>query len=152
MTTPSVDQPDTRTLIARSSLGEAGAMQLRRRTSQDRADEIVNRSKEIDQSHGSPGADKEVTDLDRSRLLLDWLSARRNVDEALSDLLSAGPMGERRVREALSMVDDLERRAQMAFERYRAAAENHERPDRPRPARDPSRTETVMSTTAQPTD
>jgi hypothetical protein len=77
--------------------------------------------------------------MDRSRLLLGWLAARRAVDHCLSDLLAAGPAGERRVRAQLELVDDLESRAQAAFDRYRSAAEktattsasgsdNHHRP------------------------
>lgn len=66
----------------------------------------------------------ELSDMDRSRLLLGWLAARRAVDHCLSDLLAAGPAGERRVRAQLALVDDLESRAQEAFDRYRAAAEN----------------------------
>jgi hypothetical protein len=65
----------------------------------------------------------EPSDLERSRLLLGWLQARRAVDHCLSDLLAAGPAGERRVREQLALVDDLESRAQEAFDRYRTAAE-----------------------------
>ncbi|ONH26807.1 hypothetical protein [Pseudofrankia asymbiotica] len=64
----------------------------------------------------------EVSDMDRSRLLLGWLAARRAVDHCLSDLLAAGPAGERRVRAQLALVDDLESRAQAAFDRYRSAA------------------------------
>ncbi|WP_076830048.1 hypothetical protein [Frankia sp. CcI49] len=60
--------------------------------------------------------------MERSRLLLGWLAARRAVDHCLSDLLAAGPAGERRVRESLARVDDLETRAQVAFDRYRSAA------------------------------
>jgi hypothetical protein len=60
-------------------------------------------------------------DLERSRLLLVWLQARRAVDRCLSDLLAAGPAGERRVREHLDLVDDLETRAGKAFADYRAA-------------------------------
>ncbi|SNQ48039.1 conserved hypothetical protein [Frankia canadensis] len=66
----------------------------------------------------------EFSDMERSRLLLGWLAARRAVDNCLSDLLAAGPAGERRVRESLALVDDLESRAQEAFDRYRTAAEN----------------------------
>ncbi|MCK9875114.1 hypothetical protein MXD59_04830 [Frankia sp. Ag45/Mut15] len=65
----------------------------------------------------------QLSDLERSRLLLGWLAARRAVDNCLSDLLAAGPAGERRVRESLALVDDLESRAQEAFDRYRTAAE-----------------------------
>ncbi|WP_231861441.1 MULTISPECIES: hypothetical protein [Frankia] len=70
--------------------------------------------------------------MERSRLLLGWLAARRAVDNCLSDLLAAGPAGERRVRESLALVDDLESRAQEAFDRYRTAAENTPAPP-PRP-------------------
>ncbi|MBX6390119.1 MAG: hypothetical protein IRZ08_14195 [Frankia sp.] len=66
----------------------------------------------------------EISDMDRSRLLLGWLAARRAVDHCLSDLLAAGPAGERRVRAKLALVDDLETRAQAAFDRYRTAAVN----------------------------
>ncbi|MCK9894325.1 hypothetical protein [Frankia sp. AgB32] len=66
----------------------------------------------------------ELSDMERSRLLLGWLAARRAVDNCLSDLLAAGPAGERRVRESLALVDDLESRAQEAFDRYRTAAES----------------------------
>ncbi|WP_239331541.1 hypothetical protein [Frankia sp. CiP3] len=68
------------------------------------------------------------SDLERSRLLLVWLQARRAVDHCLSDLLAAGPAGERRVREQLELVNDLENRAQEAFVRYRRAAANTRRP------------------------
>ncbi len=61
------------------------------------------------------------SDLERSRLLLVWLQTRRAVDRCLSDLLAAGPAGERRVREQLELVDNLESRAQEAFVQYRAA-------------------------------
>lgn len=64
----------------------------------------------------------EPVDLERSRLLLVWLQARRAVDHCLSDLLAAGPAGERRVRERLAHVDDLETRARQAFVNYRKAA------------------------------
>lgn len=75
----------------------------------------------------------ELSDMERSRLLLGWLAARRAVDNCLSDLLAAGPAGERRVRESLALVDDLESRAQEAFDRYRTAAERTP-PAPPRPA------------------
>lgn len=65
----------------------------------------------------------EPSDLERSRLLFSWLQARRAVDNCLSDLVAAGPAGERRVREQLALVDDLEGRAHAAFDRYRMAAE-----------------------------
>lgn len=78
-------------------------------------------------SRGDAPPARKPSDLDRSRLLLGWLAARRAVDKCLSDLLSAGPAGERRVREGLDLVDDLETRAQAAFDRYRAAAETTDR-------------------------
>jgi hypothetical protein len=65
----------------------------------------------------------EPSDLERSRLLFSWLQARRAVDDCLSNLVAAGPAGERRVREQLALVDDLEERAHAAFDRYRLAAE-----------------------------
>ncbi|WP_322760719.1 hypothetical protein [Frankia sp. Cr2] len=71
------------------------------------------------------------SDLERSRLLLVWLQARRAVDHCLSDLLAAGPAGERRVREQLELVHDLENRAQEAFVRYRRAAATSLRSDLP---------------------
>lgn len=64
----------------------------------------------------------EPVDLERSRLLLVWLQARRALDHCLSDLLAGGPAGERRVRERLDLVEELENRAKEAFAHYRAAA------------------------------
>lgn len=64
----------------------------------------------------------EPVDLERSRLLLVWLQARRALDHCLSDLLAAGPAGERRVRERLDLVEELENRAKEAFAQYRTAA------------------------------
>jgi hypothetical protein len=64
----------------------------------------------------------EPLDLERARLLLVWLQARRRVDATLSELLAAGPAGERRVRSCLQSVEDLEHAAQQAFATYRASA------------------------------
>jgi hypothetical protein len=73
------------------------------------------------------------SDLERSRLLFGWLQARRAVDRCLSDLLAAGPAGERRVREQLELVDDLENRAREAFVRYRRIAWEANDAERPEP-------------------
>ncbi len=86
---------------------------------------LVGRGKRGDISVDTP------SDLERSRLLLVWLQARRAVDHCLSDLLAAGPAGERRVREQLELVDELENRAQEAFARYRTVATHAQRPDLP---------------------
>lgn len=64
----------------------------------------------------------EPLDLERARLLLIWLQSRRALDHALSELLAAGPAGERRVRDRLDVIEDLERRAHNAFASYRASA------------------------------
>ncbi len=64
----------------------------------------------------------EPLDLERARLLLVWLQARRALDHCLSDLLAAGPAGERRVRSRLDQVTELEQKAQNAFAAYRASA------------------------------
>ncbi len=64
----------------------------------------------------------EPLDLERARLLLVWLQARRRVDATLSELLAAGPAGERRVRSHLQSVEDLEHAAQQAFASYQASA------------------------------
>jgi hypothetical protein len=63
----------------------------------------------------------EPLDLERARLLLVWLQARRRVDTTLSELLAAGPAGERRVRSRLQSVADLEHAAQQAFASYQAS-------------------------------
>jgi hypothetical protein len=63
----------------------------------------------------------EPLDLERARLLLVWLQARRALDHCLSELLAAGPAGERRVRSRLDLVEELERKAQNAFASYRAS-------------------------------
>lgn len=64
----------------------------------------------------------EPLDLERARLLLVWLQARRRVDTSLSELLAAGPAGERRVRGDLQSLEDLEHEAQQAFATYCASA------------------------------
>jgi hypothetical protein len=69
---------------------------------------------------------EEPLDLERARLLLVWLQARRRVDATLSELLAAGPAGERRVRGRLQSVEDLERAAQQAFATYCASARSSE--------------------------
>jgi hypothetical protein len=63
----------------------------------------------------------ERLSIERSRLLLVWLQARRAVDATLSSLLAAGPAGERRVRERFEVVERLEAQARDAFMRYRNA-------------------------------
>jgi hypothetical protein len=75
----------------------------------------------------------EPLDLERARLLLVWLQARRALDHCLSELLAAGPAGERRVRSRLDLVEDLERKAENAFDTYRASvlAEQSSRPTAP---------------------
>jgi hypothetical protein len=74
----------------------------------------------------------EPLDLERARLLLVWLQARRAVDHCLSELLAAGPAGERRVRSRIDLVAELEERAERAFATYRdsarAAGESPARP------------------------
>lgn len=64
----------------------------------------------------------EPLDLERARLLLIWLQARRAVDARLSELLAAGPAGETRVRRRLPDIIELEDRAGRAFEAYRDSA------------------------------
>jgi hypothetical protein len=63
----------------------------------------------------------EPIDLERSRLLLVWLQARRQLDHALSEMLAAGPAGERRVRERFELVEHLVEQADRAFAEYRDA-------------------------------
>jgi hypothetical protein len=65
---------------------------------------------------------EEPLDLERARLLLVWLQARRALDHCLSELLAAGPAGERRVRGRLDLVEELERKSRNAFDSYRASA------------------------------
>ena len=49
----------------------------------------------------------EPVSLERARLLLGWLRAQRAVDSCLSELLAAGPAGERRVSRQIDRVTDL---------------------------------------------
>jgi hypothetical protein len=63
----------------------------------------------------------EPIDLERSRLLLVWLQARRALDHALSEMLASGPAGERRVRERFELVEHLVAQADRAFADYREA-------------------------------
>ena len=63
----------------------------------------------------------EPIDLERSRLLLVWLQARRALDHALSEMIAAGPAGERRVRERFELVEHLVTQADRAFAEYRDA-------------------------------
>ena len=58
--------------------------------------------------------------LERARLLLGWLRAQRAVDNCLSELLAAGPAGERRVSGEIDRVTDLVSAATAAFEAYSA--------------------------------
>jgi hypothetical protein len=91
------------------------------------ADTVITTGIGVDEWRAEGHAVDETSDMERSRLLHGWLAARRAVDHCLSDLLAAGPAGERRVREHLDLVDDLENRAHAAFDRYRSAAEGSER-------------------------
>lgn len=61
----------------------------------------------------------EPLSLERARLLLGWLRAQRAVDSCLSELLAAGPAGERRVSSEIDQVSGLVARAGEAFEAYR---------------------------------
>jgi hypothetical protein len=91
-------------------------------------DTVITTGTDVDEWRAEGHAVDETSDMERSRLLHGWLAARRAVDHCLSDLLAAGPAGERRVREQLDLVDDLENRAHAAFDRYRSAAEGCEGP------------------------
>jgi hypothetical protein len=62
----------------------------------------------------------EPISLERARLLLGWLRAQRAVDNCLSELLAAGPAGERRVSGHIDRVSELVAAAAAAFEAYRA--------------------------------
>jgi hypothetical protein len=61
----------------------------------------------------------EPVSLERARLLLGWLRAQRAVDNCLSELLAAGPAGERRVSREIGRVSGLVAAAASAFEAYR---------------------------------
>ena len=62
----------------------------------------------------------EPVSLERARLLLGWLKAQRAVDICLSELLAAGPAGERRVSREIDRVTALVDAAASAFDAYRA--------------------------------
>ncbi len=61
----------------------------------------------------------EPVSLERARLLLGWLRAQRTVDVCLSELLAAGPAGERRVSREIDRVTGLVSEAAAAFDAYR---------------------------------
>ncbi len=62
----------------------------------------------------------EPVSLERARLLLGWLKAQRAVDICLSELLAAGPAGERRVSREIDRVAELVAAAASAFSAYSA--------------------------------
>ncbi len=62
----------------------------------------------------------EPVSLERARLLLAWLKAQRAVDICLSELLAAGPAGERRVSREIDRVTELVSAAATAFAAYSA--------------------------------
>ena len=62
----------------------------------------------------------EPVSLERARLLLGWLKAQRAVDICLSELLAAGPAGERRVSREIDRVTGLVDAAASAFDAYSA--------------------------------
>lgn len=66
--------------------------------------------------------------LERTRLLLNWLRAQRAVDQYLSELLAAGPAGERRVGGHIERVDELVASAAAAFEAYRESVTDADDP------------------------
>lgn len=71
----------------------------------------------------------EPLSLERARLLLGWLRAQRAVDNCLSELLAAGPAGERRVSRQIDRVTGLVAAASSAFEAYSACVrEGHDDP------------------------
>ena len=67
----------------------------------------------VDVTEQSP----EPVSLERARLLLGWLRAQRAVDICLSELLAAGPAGERRVSREIDRVTGLVAAAAAAFDR-----------------------------------
>ena len=75
---------------------------------------------------------QEPVSLERARLLLGWLRAQRAVDNCLSELLAAGPAGERRVSSQIDRVTALVATASAAFEAYSACV--HDSHDRPEPS------------------
>ncbi len=70
----------------------------------------------------------EPLSLERARLLLGWLRAQRAVDSCLSELLAAGPAGERRVSGNIERVGALVDAAREAFEAYRQSVAASARP------------------------
>jgi hypothetical protein len=75
----------------------------------------------------------EPVSLERARLLLGWLQAQRAVDRCLSELLAAGPAGERRVSRDIDHVSQLVALAAKSFEAYRdCVQESH--PPQPAPS------------------
>jgi hypothetical protein len=66
----------------------------------------------------------EPVSLERARLLLGWLRAQRAVDNCLSELLAAGPAGERRVSRQIDRVTGLVSAAAVAFEAYSTSVRN----------------------------
>jgi hypothetical protein len=76
--------------------------------------------------------------LERARLLLGWLRAQRAVDNCLSELLAAGPAGERRVSGHIDRVSELVAGAAAAFEAYRASIDTTGDPAAVRPLDGPS--------------
>lgn len=71
----------------------------------------------------------EPVSLERARLLLGWLKAQRAVDICLSELLAAGPAGERRVSREIDRVTGLVSAATDAFAAYSACVrQNAENP------------------------
>jgi hypothetical protein len=78
----------------------------------------------------------EPLSLERARLLLGWLRAQRAVDSCLSELLAAGPAGERRVSGQIEKVGALVQSAAEAFDAYRTSVKQSREatvslPDRP---------------------
>jgi hypothetical protein len=71
----------------------------------------------------------EPVSLERARLLLGWLRAQRAVDICLSELLAAGPAGERRVSREIDRVTGLVAAAAEAFNAYSDCV--HESPGAP---------------------
>ena len=66
----------------------------------------------------------EPLSLERARLLLGWLRAQRAVDNCLSELLAAGPAGERRVSGQIDKVGVLVQAAAEAFDAYRESVKH----------------------------
>lgn len=75
---------------------------------------------------------QEPVSLERARLLLGWLRAQRAVDRCLSELLAAGPAGERRVSRQIERVTSLVGAASAAFEAYSESV--HHSGDDPEPS------------------